>query len=144
MTKVYSYAEKTTAIIRIPVGSSGKAFLNVEFKGGRKVGNSFKPATYCTADPTEQAIIENSPYFGRGVKLVRSYDNGGNEVAPALATDKPEAVEVTIVNVTEVKTREEAVAYLKSKGVKATQLRDDAAIQKQAQRIGVAFPNLFE
>ena len=142
MVKVYGIHGRTTALIRIPAGS-GKAWLELEFRRGRLgLGKSNQAATYSTADPTEQAIIEDSPQFGGLIKLMRVYGEQGAEVAPALATEKPEAVEVTFTEVPEVTTKEQAVAYLKTKGAKATQLRDDEAIKRFAAKIGVSFPNL--
>ena len=44
--------------------------------------------------------------------------------------------------VPDVTTKEEAVAYLKSKGAKAVQLRDDEAIKRFMAKVGVSFPNL--
>ena len=41
-----------------------------------------------------------------------------------------------------IETKEEAIAYLKSKGAKATSLKDNDAILKYAEKIGVSFPNL--
>ena len=37
--------------------------------------------------------------------------------------------------------REEAVAYLKANGAKATNLKDDESIKKYMEKIGVIFPN---
>ena len=142
MIKVYGIHGRTTALIRIPAGS-GRAWLEIEFKRGRLgLGKSNTAATYSTADPTEQAIIEDSPQFGGLIKLMRVYGEAGREVAAPLATEKPEAAEVQLLAVPEVTTKEQAVAYLKSKGAKATQLRDDEAIKRFADKIGVSFPNL--
>ena len=142
MIKVYGVHGRTTALVRIPAGS-GKAWLEIEFKRGRLgLGKSNQAATYSTADPTEQSIIEDSPYFGGLIKLLRVYGREGSEVSPALATEKPEAAEVVLTAVPDVTTKEEAVAYLKSKGAKAVQLRDDEAIKRFAAKVGVSFPNL--
>lgn len=144
MIKVYGIYGRTTALVRIPAGN-GRAWIELEFRHGRLgLGRSNKAATYSTSDPTEQAIIEDSPLFGGLIKLIRSYDNGGGEVAAPLATDKPAAAELQPTSIPEITTKEEAIAYLKSKGVKATQLRDDEGIKKSAARIGVSFPSLYE
>ena len=144
MLKVYGVYGKTTAIVRIPT-SSGRSWLQIEFKRGRLgLGRSNQAATYSTSDPTEQAIIEDSSMFGGMIKLISVYRNGGESVPAPLETAKPEAAEVDKTIVTEVTTKEQAVAYLKSKGAKATQLRDDEAIKKFADKIGVSFPNLYE
>lgn len=142
MIKVYGIHGKTTALLRIPA-RSGKAWIEVEFKRGKLgLGASNQAATFSTADPTQQAIIEDSPLFGGKIKLLRVYRGGSEQIAAPLATDKPNGAEITKVNVPEVETREQAIAYLKSKGAKATQLRDDEAIKKFAEKIGVIFPNL--
>lgn len=142
MIKVYGIHGRTTAIIRIYT-KSGLAYIEPEFKRGRLgLGKSNAAATYSTADPTEQAIIEDSNYFGGLIKLIRVYDNGGENVAPALATEKPAAAEAEHTIVPEVTTKEEAIAYLKQQGAKAVQLRDDEAIKRFAAKIGVSFPNL--
>lgn len=142
MLKVYGYYGKTTAVLHIPVGRAGKAFIDVEFRGGRaNQGHGYKPAVYSTDDPAVQSMIENSSFFGKSVKLVRSYDNG-SEVAAPLATEQPSAAVVEMIEMPDITTREAAVAYLKSRGATATQLRTDSAIQKVAMRLGVSFPNL--
>ena len=142
MIKVYGIHGKTTALLRIPA-RSGKAWIEVEFKRGRLgLGASNQAATFSTADATQQAIIEDSPLFGNKIKLLRVYRGGNEQIAAPLATEKPTGAEITKVNVPEVETREQAIAYLKSKGAKATQLRDDEAIKKFAEKIGVIFPNL--
>lgn len=141
MVKVYGIHGRTTALLRIPAGS-GRSWLEIEFRRGRLgLGAANKAATYSTSDPTEQAIIEDSPMFGGLIKLMNVYDNGGNKVEAALATGNPSGAEVQPTIVEEVTTKDQAVAYLKSKGVKATQLRDDNSILRNAARIGVSFPN---
>ena len=143
MIKVYGIHGRTTALIQVPT-ASGKSFIEVEFKRGRLgLGKSNKAATFSTGDRTVQNIIEDSKYFGNLIKLMQVYDEGGKEVAAPLATEKPEAAEVQLTAVPEIKTKEEAVAYLKSKGAKATQLRSDDGIKKTAELLGVSFPNLI-
>lgn len=145
MIKVYGIHGRTTAIIRI-YNATGKAYIEPEFKRGRLgLGASNQAATFSTSDPTEQAIIEDSPLFGGLIKLMRVYKGDDKEEAPVsapLETAKPEAAEPDNTIVEEVETKEQAVAYLKSRGVKATQLKDDEAIKKSAAKIGVTFPNL--
>jgi len=142
MIKVYGIHGRTTAIVQVPAGS-GRAWLNIEFKRGRLgLGKSNQAATYSTDDPTIQAIIEDSAMFGGLIKLMRVYNNGGSEVPAPLATEKPAAAEIEKNIVPDVTTKEQAVAYLKSKGAKATQLKDDESIMKTAAKIGVSFPNL--
>lgn len=140
MLKVYGIHGRTTALLQIPT-NGGKAWMEIEFRRGRLgLGASNKAATYSTSDPTVQAIIENSPLFGNPIKLLSVYDRG-DKVAAALATEKPSGAEVEPTIVEEVSTKEQAVAYLKAKGAKATQIRDDESILKYAAKIGVSFPN---
>lgn len=142
MVKVYGVLGRTTALVRIPTNSN-KAYLEIEFKRGRiGYGRNNQAATYSTADRTEQEIIENSQYFGRLIKLLRVYNNEGAGISPAAATEKAAGAVVQKTSVPEVTTQEEAVAYLKSKGAKATDLRSAEAIKKFADKIGVSFPNL--
>ena len=142
MIKVYGIYGKTTAIMRIYT-RSGLAYIEPEFKRGRLgLGKMSTAATYSTGDRTEQSIIEDSPLFGGTIKLLRVYGSEGNEVAAPLATEKPEAAEVTLTAVPEVTTKEQAIALLKSKGAKAVQLRSDEAIKAFAEKVGISFPNL--
>ena len=142
MIKVYGIHGKTTALLRIST-RSGKSWIEVEFKRGKLgLGASNQAATFSTADPTQQAIIEDSPMFGGKIKLLRVYRGDSEQIAAPLATEKPNGAEVTKVNVPDVTTREQAITYLKSRGAKATQLRSDEAIVAFAEKIGVSFPNL--
>lgn len=139
MLKVYGIHGRTTALIRIPAGKSGKAYLECEFARGRMgVGPANRPATFVTTDPVKQAIIEGSPLFGGVIKLVRSYEEEG-ESQPVKTKAAEDKVEVTAV--AGVTCREEAVAYLKAHGAKATNLKDDESIRKYMAKIGVTFPN---
>ena len=45
---------------------SGNASLRVNFEGGAATVRGIIPATYTTADPVKQAIIEKSEYFKHG------------------------------------------------------------------------------
>ena len=58
---------------------------------------------------------------------------------PAASASPADPVDVKVPGVT---TREEAVAFLKQRGAKATNLRDDNAIKSYMSKIGVSFPNL--
>lgn len=142
MIKVYGVHGRTTALVRVPAGA-GRAWIEVEFKRGRLgVGKANTAATYSTADPTEQAIIEDSPLFGSLIKLLRVYGEEGKPVAAPLATEKPDGAEVVKNEVPEVTTKEEAIAYLKAKGAKAVQLRSNEGIRSCADQLGIIFPNL--
>lgn len=77
MLKVYGIAGITSANLTIKT-RSGRSFIKCEFKHGRMgIGTGNKPATYSTADPVEQAIIEDSPMFAEHrIKLIRGSENG--------------------------------------------------------------------
>lgn len=136
MLKVYGIHGRTQAIIKVPVNNN-QAWIECEFKHGRigaGIGN--KPATYPTNDATEQNIIENSALFGPLIFIVRQ-----SAETPVVDTVDTESA-LQVKPVTSVTSREEAIAYLKQQGAKATQLKDDAAMAKFAAKIGVSFPNL--
>lgn len=142
MIKVYGIHNRTTAQIRINAGN-GRSWLELEFKHGRLgLGSKNRAATYSTADKTEQAIIESSNQFGGLIKLLRVYDEAGENIAPVLATEKTNAVEIVPTEEPSVTTYDDAVALLKSKGAKATELRSHAAILSCAAKLGITFPNL--
>lgn len=137
MLKVYGIHGRTQAVIKVPV-NGGKAWLECEFKHGRiGAGLGNRPATYPTSDPVEQSIIENSKFFGPMITIVRVAGTEADNKKPAAAP----APEKSLEAVTSVTSREEAVAYLKAKGAKATDLKSDAAIKKSMEKIGVFFPN---
>jgi len=130
MLKIYGIHGRTQALIKVPV-NNGKAWIECEFKHGRiGAGIANRPATYPTSDITEQNIIENSPLFGHLIFLHR-----------LAAASETKAEPVSAVAVPSITSREEVVAYLKSNGAKATNLKDDAAIKKYMEKIGVFFPN---
>lgn len=134
MLKIYGIHGRTQALIKVPV-NNGRAWIECEFKHGRiGAGIANRPATYPTSDITEQNIIENSPFFGNMIFLHR-----------ASGSDEPQAAEApaqkSLTAVTSVTSKEEAVAYLKANGAKAVNLKDDTAIQKYMEKIGVFFPN---
>lgn len=136
--KVYGIHGRTQALIKVPV-NNGRAWIECEFKHGRiGAGIANRPATYPTSDSTEQNIIENSPLFGPLIFLHRV----AAAETPAPAKQDTPAVGATAV--TSVTSREEAIAYLKQNGAKATNLKDDESIRKYAAKIGVHFPNLYE
>ena len=134
MLKIYGIHGRTQALIKVP-RNNGKAWLECEFKHGRiGAGLGNRPATYPTSDKTEQNIIEDSPLFGQ---LIFLYRVAGDD-APK-PKDTPAAPELEYV--TGVTSKEEAVAYLKTRGAKAVNLKDDEAIKKFMAKILVAFPN---
>lgn len=152
-TKIYGIYGYTTTIIRIPAGD-GKAYLNCEFTRGCPHNRAnYRPATYATADKTEQDIIERSPLFNRQIKLIRAYGEPEAVAVKAIvapATQK-KAVEQKPVETPkeetgatdypEVTTREEAIATLKKLGAKATSLRDDASIATFMKKNNITFSN---
>lgn len=138
-TKVYGIYGRTTAIVRIPT-NGGKAHLEVEFtRGVPNAGPNYRPATFSTSDPVVQDILEKSKLFKTLFTIYRvthSEDKkAGEKAAPA-----PKKVELEQLD--EITSIEEAVSYLKAKGAKAIQLKDNNAIKKFAEKIGVSFPNL--
>ena len=137
-TKVYGIYGRTTAIVDVPSGN-GKARVRVEFnRGVPNAGPGYRPATFSTSDPIVQSVLENSKLYGSLYTLVRvRHEADAQPVKPAAPTN--DAPETTVVP--EVTSKEEAVAYLKSKGAKATNLKDDDAIKKYMAKIGVQFPN---
>lgn len=137
-TKVYGIHGRSSAILRIPTGS-GKAEFRAEFENGLPgAGANYRPATFSTADPIVQRIMETSPHFGRTYILYRVwYEDDGDKAAPAA---KPTRTQIEPLE--GIVTKEEAISYLKSKGAKATNLKDEESILKYAEKIGVSFPNL--
>ena len=141
MLKTYGIDGQTTAIVKIPFNGN-TAWLEVEFKRGRigtKTQN--RPATFSTTDPVEQAIIENSPMFGRMIRLIRCI---GSDETPTAKSSAAPAPAPALENHPEITSKDEAVAFLKAHGAKATNLKDDESIMKFAAKIGVRFPNLYE
>lgn len=142
--KIYGIHGRSTALIRIPAGN-GKAWIECEFTKGRPTkGANYKPATYATSDKTAQAIIERSSYFGTIIKLIEVY---GTDSAPKKNEAEEEFVMPVAINekkaqvFEDVTTYEQAIAKLKALGVKATQLRSTAAIQKAMVVLNISFPN---
>jgi len=138
MLKTYGIHGQTTAILTFPI-NDGKASFTAEFGRGRiGAGPQNRPATYTTANPVVQGIIEGSGYFGHFIKIIRVTEDSdaknaaAHVEAPALAAHP------------EVTSKEDAIAFLKAAGAKATQLKDDDSIKKFAAKIGVFFPNLYE
>lgn len=140
--KVYGVSGRTTALLRIPT-KGGRAWIEVEFKRGRLgLGASNKAATFCTNDKTVQSIIEDSSLFGNTIKLLRIYNSDSDaEPAAPKAAEKPAENPVEVISVPEVNSKEEAISYLKGRGAKATNLKDDDSIRKFMAKIGVEFPN---
>lgn len=145
ITKTYGIYGRTTAILRIPTGKGGKATIEVEFNRGiPNAGPNYRPATYATSDPVIQSILERSSLFGTMYKIVSIVGTDESSAKNAKAAPaKPAPVKKDIEPLEGITTKEEAVAFLKSKGAKATNLKDDESIKKYAEKIGVSFPNLY-
>lgn len=62
-TKVYGIHGLTEITVTIP---AGKAWMMVHFTGGALTGYGVTPATFTTANPNVQALIERSPQFCSG------------------------------------------------------------------------------
>lgn len=138
MLKQYGIYGQTQAIINFPI-NDGKAWFTAEFGRGRiGAGLQNRPATYTTGNPVIQGIIENSKEFGHLIKIVRVSEDS-EEKKVAASVDAP-----ALAAHPEITSKEDAIAYLKQNGAKATHLKDDDSIQKYATKIGVFFPNLYE
>jgi len=134
MLKTYGIHGQTTAILNFPI-NEGRAWFTAEFARGRiGAGLQNRPATFTTSNPVVQGIIENSVEFGHLIKLVRVSEE--SEEKKAAASEAP-----ALTAHPEIISKEDAVAFLKANGAKATHLKDDDSIKKYAEKIGVWFPN---
>ncbi len=137
MLKQYGIYGQTQAIINFPI-NEGKAWFTAEFGRGRiGAGLQNRPATYTTANPVIQGIIENSKEFGHLIKIVRVSEE--SEEKKAAVSETP-----ALTAHPEITSKEDAIMFLKQNGAKATHLKDDDSIKKYAAKIGVSFPNLYE
>lgn len=137
MLKQYGIYGQTQAVLNFPI-NEGKAWFTAEFGRGRiGAGLQNRPATYTTANPVIQGIIENSKEFGHLIKIVRVSEE--SEEKKAAASDAP-----ALTAHPEITSKEDAIVFLKQNGAKATHLKDDESIKNYAAKIGVYFPNLYE
>lgn len=121
-------------MVKIPIGHGGKGFLECEFSRGRLgLGSADRPATYSTGDDIKQSIIESSSLFGHTIKIVRTYQEAESK--------KPVKTSAKVSDVPDITTRDEAVIFLKARGAKAVDLKDDDSIKKYMEKIGVVFTN---
>lgn len=159
ITKIYGIYGRTTAIVKVPTGS-GKAYIEVEFNRGiPNAGPNYRPATYATSDPVEQSILEKSSLFGSLYTIYRVRRDDGvapaalpNVKKPAPAgktktsetpkTGNEEKGEAEVKVIEEVKTKGDALEWLKQNGAKATNLKNDDTIKAFMAKIGVSFPNV--
>lgn len=143
--KVYAYPGIASGDILVEVGLKGH--IRVPFANGYLDKKMSRPATYSTADPVMQQIIENSRLFGRRIFIYSTYgapETEAVQVEPEepVAVEAPETEKAAVTEYPEVTTWEEAVKVLKGvPGVKVANLRTPASAKKVAAVNGVAFPN---
>lgn len=131
---------------------AGKATLRVHFTGGATTARGQVPATYSTADPVKQAIIEKSNYFKTGyiyvVQVIEMPDDAAEiarkaqRASRASKTHEAEAkpVDSEAVKSVEVSSLDDAKEYLKDNfDVSSSKLRTRAAILEQAKANGIEF-----
>lgn len=157
--KVYAYPGIASGDILIKVGLKGH--IRVPFANGYLDKKMSRPATYATADPVMQQIIERSDLFGHRIFIHSTY--GTPDTTPVESAPKSEAVaiaqdpeevpaeetttsadpsETSAAEYPEVTTWEDAVKILKAiPGVKVASLRTPASAKKVAALNGVVFPN---
>ena len=145
MTKVYGIYGKTTVEINLPVG---KATLPLVFERGCLDRKNYRPASFITSKKYIQDIIENSRFFGKTIRLVKTYgsDAPKEEVKPSpkkAATKPVEEPEAEIVQTEypDVTTKEQLIAAVKAHGAKAGVLADEAKLKKFITTKGLSFPN---
>ena len=137
MIKVYGIAGKTCANIKLNVG---KATLPLDFTKGCLDRKNYRPATFSTEDPTVQAMIEDSPLFGKVITIYRVYGTA-EPAAPKVVSEAKKEEVIEVASFPGVTTFEEAVAKLKSLGAKATNLNSVANMKKYMANKNIEFPN---
>ena len=145
---------------------AGNATMRVHFTGGATTARGIVPATYATADPVKQAIIEKSHYFKTGqirvvqvievpddaAAIARKERKASRIAAKASATaEKPvhdegenavDGAEGVAVKKTQVKVSsvEDAKDYLVDKfGIASSKLRTRAACIAAGEENGIEF-----
>lgn len=140
MQKFYGIYGKTTALVRIEA-NGGKAYLQCEFKRGNpNPGAAYRPAVYVSSSRSEQDIIENSPYFGRLIKLIRVIGDP-SPLPEAEAAVRDAEVNGVVKEYPDVTDIDQARAVLKSLGAKATVLASPEAMERFMTAKQVSFPN---
>ena len=82
---------------------AGKATMRVHFSGGATTARGRVPATYSTADPVKQAIIEKSNYFKTGhIFVVQSMEVPDDAAAKARKAREAARVEAARVEAARV------------------------------------------
>ena len=108
--------------LNLPVG---KATVHVEFKGGFENKYGIHPATFMTADPIVQTVIERSYYFASGkIKLLDVKDLGLSPME--IAAQKRKAEEIAAQ-----KRKAEEIA--KKKAEEAAKKKADAEAKAKAE-----------
>ena len=140
---------------------AGNATMRVHFTGGATTARGIVPATYATADPVKQAIIEKSHYFKTGqirvVQVIEVPDDSAaiarkerkaariaakaaapvEEPVQSANTEKQAGVEKQQVKVSSV---EDAKDYLVDKfGIASSKLRTRAACIAAGEENGIEF-----
>lgn len=151
MLKVYKMDGKTEAH-EVFTSPSGKTKVKVTFSKGNLDPKNRVPARCITDNEAVQAVIENSPKFGRTIFLEKVYGSPAHAeapVAPAPAPATPKkgskAKAPALKVMEEVKTIADAATVLVAEGVSAADI--DGTIEgavKLAKSFGISFPNLQE
>lgn len=140
---------------------AGKATMRVHFTGGATTARGIVPATYATANPVKQAIIEKSHYFKTGqIRVVQVIevpddaaaiarkDRNAARTTAKVAAPAEEPVQSTVTEnqaggeKTQVKVSsvEDAKDYLVDKyGIAGSKLRTRAACIAAGEEHGVEF-----
>ena len=77
MRKVYEYVNKVEAEL-VVVSKSGSTKYKFKFTGGVMDPKNKVNAKHTTDNPIMQRVLENSPYFGKSVRLVGTFDSPEN------------------------------------------------------------------
>lgn len=77
MRKVYEYVNKVEAEL-VVVSKSGSTKYKFKFTGGVMDPKNKINAKHTTDNPIMQRVLETSPYFGKSVRLVATFDSPEN------------------------------------------------------------------
>ncbi len=139
---------------------AGKATVSVHFSGGALTAYGVTPATYSTANPFFQTVIEDSEYFKNGRIMLLGQTEVAGEPKPKARKDNAEPAapvsevsdaepaglsqeEAAGLKVVEVSDKNEAIAWLKDnypdKGYGSSKLRSQTAFGAACAECGVEF-----
>lgn len=140
MIKIYKFKKGENASITLRLGKFVKRF---EFTGGNAMGGV--TASYQTSNPIEQMVLDNAIKNGYPFKLANVILEDGDAATTTESTVKeevqtPEKNDVTVVE--DAVSINDAYDYLKSIGVPHQSMRSNKAIQEQAAKNGILFPNV--